>query len=361
MWAKAVAFLQRAGVQALTRSANREAVGLFEQAIAALEHVPQTAEALRQAVDLRFDFRNALFALGDLPEMMSHLSEAEALARKLDDRQRLGRVWVYLSASLVMSGRSAEVPPLGLDAYAIAERHADQELDVGANFYLGLAHHALGDGRAAESCWRAVVAALPGDRFHERGGLAGFPAVMSRCYLTMVLAERGALDDGLAMGDEGVRLAQALDHPYSRIMAWWGLGHLFEIKGMLAEGIDLLTRAAGLCRERRIDVLAPHVSGLLGFLHARSGDVDKGFSLMDKARGAMERMGIATQFHTRLLGHMSEANLAADRLADARELAGRTLGLARKRSERGTELYALQLSGAVAAHCAALDRPVAEA
>jgi DNA-binding SARP family transcriptional activator len=361
VWTKAVAFLQRAGVQAMTRSANREAVGLFEQAMTALEHVPQTSEALRQAVDVRFDLRNALFALGDLPGMMRQLRDAEALARTLDDQQRLGRVWVYLSAGLVMSGRSADVPPLGLDACAIAERHADHELGVGANFYLGLAHHALGEGRAAEACWRAVLAALPRDRFRERCGLAGFPAVMSRCYLTMVLGERGAFDEGMAMGEEGVRLAEALDHPYSRIMAWWGLGHLYETRGQLAEGIDLLTRAAALCRERRIDVLAPHVSGLLGFLHARSGDVDEGFSLMDEARGAMERMGIATQFHTRLLGHLSEASLAADRLADAGELARQTLELARKRSERGTELYALQLSAAVAAHRAALDRPMAEA
>jgi len=361
VWAKAVAFLQRAGVQAMTRSANREAVGLFEQALAALEHVPQTTEALRQAVDVRFDLRNALWTLGDLSQIMRHLRDAEALGRTLDDRQRLGRVWVYLSASLVISGRSAEVPPLGLEACAIAERHADQELGVGANYYLGLAHHALGDGRAAEACWRAVVAALPGDRFRERCGLAGFPAVTSRCYLAMVLAERGAFEDGLAMGDEGVRLAEALDHPFSRILAWWGLGHLSETKGTLAEGIDLLTRAAGLCRERRIDVLAPFVSGLLGFLYARSGDVDKGFSLMDEARRAMERMGIATRDHTRLLGHLSEASLAADRLGDARDLAGQTLVLARERSERGTELYALQLSGAVAAHRAALDRPAAEA
>ena len=361
VWAKAVAFLQRAGVQAMTRSANREAVGLFEQALAALEHVPQTSEALRQAVDLRFDLRNALFALGALPQMMGHLRDAEALARTLDDGQRLGRVWTYLSGSLFMSGRSAEVPPLGLDACAIAQRHADQELGVGANFYLGLAHHALGDGRAAEACLRTIVAALSGDRFRARCGLAGFPAVMSRCYLTMVLAERGAFDDGLAIGHEGVRLAEALDHPYSRIMAWWGLGHLHETKGELAEGIDLLTRAAALCREWRIDVLAPHVSGLLGFLYARSGDVDTGFSLMHEARSAMERMGIATRYHTRLLGHLSEASLAAGRLAQATDLAGQTLVLARERSERGTELYALQLLAAVAAHRAALDRPVAEA
>jgi len=82
---------------------------------------------------------------------------------------------------------------------------------------------------------------------------------------------------------------------------------------------------------------------------------------MHEARSAMERMGIATRYHTRLLGHLSEASPAAGRLALARDLAGQALVLARERSERGTELYALQLSPAVAAHRAALDRPVGEA
>jgi DNA-binding SARP family transcriptional activator len=361
VWEKAVTFLQRAGVQAMTRSANREAVGLFEQALAALEHAPDTSETLRQAVDVRFDLRNALFALGDFPRMTGHLRDAETLSRRLDDPHRLGRTSVYLSASLWVTGRSAEVPVFGLDARAIAERLADLELGVGADFYLGLAYHGVGDGRAAEARLRAVLAALPGERFRERCGLAGFPAVMARCYLTMVLADRGAFGDGLAVGEQGVRLAETLDHPYSRIMAWWGLGHLYEAKGELSHGVDVLTRANALCRERKIDLLAPLVSGFLGFLCALSDDLDKGFSLMHEARRAMETMGLATRYHTRLLGHLSEVSLTVGRLADARDLARQTLLLARERSERATELYALQLSAAVAAHPAAFNHPLAEA
>jgi len=63
-WGKAVTYLRQAGAQAMTRSANLEAVRLFEQGLGALEHVPQTSEVLGQAVDLRFDLRNALFGAG---------------------------------------------------------------------------------------------------------------------------------------------------------------------------------------------------------------------------------------------------------------------------------------------------------
>ena len=42
------------------RSANREAVAYFEQALAALQHLPQSRTTLKHAIDLRLDLRNAL-------------------------------------------------------------------------------------------------------------------------------------------------------------------------------------------------------------------------------------------------------------------------------------------------------------
>ncbi|HSB82575.1 MAG TPA: AAA family ATPase, partial [Candidatus Methylomirabilis sp.] len=55
MWAKAVGYLRQAGAKALRRSANHEAVACFEQALAALQHLPEGREGLEQAIDLRFD------------------------------------------------------------------------------------------------------------------------------------------------------------------------------------------------------------------------------------------------------------------------------------------------------------------
>src|SRR5262244_1647457 len=90
VWDKAVTFLHRAGRQAMSRSANREAVGLFEQAIGSLGHLPRSQTTLEQAVDLRMDLRVALLALGQFDKMRAYVVEAEALARDLADQHRLG-------------------------------------------------------------------------------------------------------------------------------------------------------------------------------------------------------------------------------------------------------------------------------
>ena len=81
VWDKAVTYFRQAGVQAAMRSANREAVAGFEQALVALQHLPDTPETRAQAIDLRFDLRNTLLLLGEHERIFDYMREAEALAR----------------------------------------------------------------------------------------------------------------------------------------------------------------------------------------------------------------------------------------------------------------------------------------
>ena len=55
LWDKAVAYFRQAGAQALARSAYREAMTSFEQALGALQHLPDSHDTRVQAIDLRLD------------------------------------------------------------------------------------------------------------------------------------------------------------------------------------------------------------------------------------------------------------------------------------------------------------------
>jgi len=55
VWEKSVTYLRQAGAKALARSAYREAVTWFEQALAALHPLPDTREKVERAIDLRLD------------------------------------------------------------------------------------------------------------------------------------------------------------------------------------------------------------------------------------------------------------------------------------------------------------------
>ena len=76
VWERAVTYLRQAGVKACARSANREAVSCFEQALTALGHLPETRETREAAVDLRFDLRTALVSLGEFEPAMTRKPES---------------------------------------------------------------------------------------------------------------------------------------------------------------------------------------------------------------------------------------------------------------------------------------------
>src|SRR5262249_105475 len=76
VWDKALAYYWQAGEKAMARSAHREAVGYFEQALTALPHLPETRETCEQAIDLRLALRPALLPSGDSGRILATLREA---------------------------------------------------------------------------------------------------------------------------------------------------------------------------------------------------------------------------------------------------------------------------------------------
>jgi class 3 adenylate cyclase len=75
LWEKAVGYLRRAGAKAMPHAAHREARACFEQALRALENLPQTRDRLELAIDLRFDLQGSLAPIGDLRAMLQRLRE----------------------------------------------------------------------------------------------------------------------------------------------------------------------------------------------------------------------------------------------------------------------------------------------
>ena len=96
MWDEAAASLREAGLKALARSAVPDAAHFFGQALLALEHLPESPVRNERAIDLAFDLRTALLPLGDLQRISERLTTAEALAKAIGDRRRLGMISVYL-------------------------------------------------------------------------------------------------------------------------------------------------------------------------------------------------------------------------------------------------------------------------
>jgi class 3 adenylate cyclase/tetratricopeptide (TPR) repeat protein len=344
--AQAMPYWQRAGQRAMARSGYREAVACFEQALIVLRRLPERRDTLEQAIDLRFDLRNALLPLGDLAPMFEHLREAETLAQVLDDRQRLGQVAVFMTEYFRMVSDLDQAVESGQRALALATTLGDVGLQVKANFYVGAVYYDLGDyGRAVE-CFRWNVEALEGDLIREHFGMTGLPAVLSRAYLSWSLGELGMFAEGAARGEEGVQIAETMDHPFSRIWAYSGIGKLYLDQGDSHRAIPVLKRGLELCQAWDIPTLLPQAMRALGTAYTLSGQALEALPLLEQAASQGRRGGQALWF-----AHLSKGYLFAGRTEDALKCAQQALHLSQEYKQRGYQAYALCLLGDIASWC----------
>jgi class 3 adenylate cyclase/tetratricopeptide (TPR) repeat protein len=237
-WDKAAEYLQRAGTRAAERSAHRAAVDWLEQALAALEHLPETRDTLARGLDVRFDVHVSLFALSEHARMRRHMEAAEQIAVALGDRHRLGRALARLCPSLRVTGETPRSAEVGRRALAIAVEIGDQRLAEDTTFWLGQTHVTLGDYRGAEEFFRRVIVPLPFDLTAEAARALPHFSPNARAWLATALAQLGRFDEGLVLAAEALRIAQAIDDKFRLVIAHSHLGRLHLYRGAFADSVE---------------------------------------------------------------------------------------------------------------------------
>ncbi len=360
VWDKALAYCRQAGEKAMARSAHREAVEYFEQALSTLPHLPERRDTREQSIDLRLALRSALGPLSDAGErVLAYLREAEALAVALDDSRRLGQVLRFLSIVFTSECAYNQAIATGQRALALATAGGDDVPQAQANFRLGQTYQAQGDYRRAIAYFGQTVASLEGERRLERFGDILPPAIAARARLAICHAELGTFAEGRAHGEEGLRDAEAGNHPASRIMASWGSGWLALRQGHLSRALSLLERAVGICQDADIVFGFPAIAAALGEAYILGGRADAAVPLLTQG---MEQ---ATAMATRWLQSpchlpLGEAQMLAGRMEEAHALAEQALAHARAYQERSHQAYALRLLGEIAARHEPLEAAPAE-
>jgi tetratricopeptide (TPR) repeat protein len=346
---QAVPYLRQAGERAMARSAHREAVGYFAQALSALPHLPETRDTHAQAIDLRLALRSALRPLGEFGRMLAALREAEALAAALDDPHRQGQVSLFLSQHFRMMGMHDQATAAAQRALALATASGDGILHALTNQYLGLAYHVQGDYRRAINCLKQTIVSLDGAHRHERFGQIIVPAVNSRAWIAVSHAELGRFTEGRVLGDEGLHIAEAIAHPDSLINAYRGVGLLALRHGDLSRALSTLERAIGLGQEADLAGAFLNIAPGLGATYTLAGRVATAVPLLTQALEQIraQDMGENLVFCSLSLG---EAHLLAGHLEEAHTLAERALAFAHAHQERGHQAYALHLLGDIAMH-----------
>ena len=345
---RAVDYLRQAGAKAAARSAHRDAVAFFEQALEIVEGQGPQGPALATAIDLVFDLRASLAPLGEFTRTLDHLRRAAAHAEALGDRRRLGWVSAYLTQSHYTLGEQAAAIRAAEQALEAGQALPDASLQIVAAFGLGQAHHVLGDYRAAQRHLGRVVAAVDGELSRERWGMAGLVSVASRIWLAASLADTGDFGDALMRAREAVALAEAPEHPWSLAGACMTVGFVHVSQGHLDEAAPVLDRGIAFSREMDLTAWLPMLLCARGIAHARSGRVVDGLLMLEEGVRRASALRILSRHALRLVW-LTEGYLRAGRVDEASDAADQARRLAAEHAEQGYAAMAVRMLGEIAA------------
>jgi class 3 adenylate cyclase/tetratricopeptide (TPR) repeat protein len=344
VWEKAFQYCRQAGVRATARSAHQEAVAWLEQALDAFRYLPERRELLEQAIDLRFELESARLQLWGHGAGFDTLHEAERLAEALGDRQRLGRVYGYQARHFRILRRYDRALAAGQHALTLATDLDNVGLRVTAYAALGEAYYSQGNyGRAIELL-REAVASFEGERLQGRFGPDRLLLTVScRAWLVRCLVEVGAFAEGMAIAHEVVRMAEAVEHPLSQLIAYDGAGILSLRQGDLPHAIRILERGLALRQARGIRGYRgfPGDSCALACAYALSGRISEAQRRLEQIResGEVRQEGLPAS--------LIEAFWLTGRPHVALMFAHHAVQSFRTHREQGHEGWALRLLGEI--------------
>jgi tetratricopeptide (TPR) repeat protein len=214
---------------------------------------------------------------------------------------------------------------------------------VMARFFLGLSFLCGGDLVNGSELFQHVVTTLAGARATERFGEPGPPAQFARAFLGWSLAELGRFDEAIAVGEESLRIARAIDQPFTLMHGCFGAGIPYLTRGDVARAIPPLERGVDLCRSTENHLWLSEIAADLGLAYARAGRIDDARPVLEFALEEAATTGLRFTY-ARQHAHVGEAYLLAGRREDAARLAATALEAARAQKQRGQEAAALWLS-----------------
>ena len=366
VWEPAALHLGHAGFAARERAANREAVACFDAALHCLRSLPEDRARSERVIDTILHQETALMGLGEFRRSLDGLREAEALARGLGDRGRLGRVFGRFAYNLGSLGDLDRATENAEQARAIAIELADIRSHHSSNVVLARALYARGDYRRAMEAVRENDALAPGalpsppgpaDHVADRLAVRQLPLgqdrihnlSFSRIWGVLALAEVGEFDEAIRRGDEALRVSAAELGRHGDVWAHLGVGRLYLVKSDLARAIEVLEKGLPMCEVGGdLAVYFSRTAASLGGAYALAGRLEEAVSILERADRHAGSIGFAYG-HALVIATLAEAKLLTGDVDDAARAADRALTLSRHHGQRGWEAWTLRLAGEITA------------
>jgi predicted ATPase len=219
---QAIDYWQRAGRQALQRSANQETVQHVTRGLELLAMLPETLARAQQELDLQMTLGPALIATKSpaASEVEQTYARARALCAQVGEAPQLFPVLRGLGQFYLMRGTLSTARELGEQLYRLAQREAAPTPRLEAHEALGSTLFFLGEYAAARTHLEQAIGLA--DPMAQRALVLRYdvaPGVRCLALAANTLWCLGFPTQAMRRSQEGLAQAQALAHPYSLAVA----------------------------------------------------------------------------------------------------------------------------------------------
>jgi predicted ATPase/pimeloyl-ACP methyl ester carboxylesterase/DNA-binding SARP family transcriptional activator len=271
-WSAAVTYLVQAADKAVDLSAYNKAARWLEQAVHAVDSLPESPERDRRAVDVRTRMRPVYDAIGSFAKAATRLQEAKDLARKLGDLERHWQVLIHQSYLYSSHGRIDE-------ALAAADELRDLARANGADRYASEADLAAAqallmraDATSALRHLEPHFERFTGDWRHDRFGLLGTRAVWYLGHYAFAQALLGDFKAADGAAAQAAQIAEEVGRPFDILAARY-CGALVEIvRGPTAAFVASFKAVVGDRHTEAAASFRPWLSAVLGHAEYAIGD-----------------------------------------------------------------------------------------
>jgi len=344
IWDKALEYLQRSGLKAYSLYANADAARFFERALKVLEKLPETPDNLRQAVDIRFELRNALLPSFETDRILRSLDELDPILARLGDKQRSAQYAAFRCNHHYLIGQQRRAIEFGDTGVRLA-RECDDRVVLGQSlFRLGQSYHALGEYPQAILLLEQGLEFNANELRYDRHNLSMIPSVLNRTWLAIALVECGDFSAGMRHATRALEIAEGAEHQLSELLGWLSIGYVLSRKGEIERAVGALERGLDLCDRWSFRVWRIRLVSVLAVAYARSGRAEKGLQLAGQALSDSEKMRLIVD-KPRLLVRLGQVSLVARQIEAALTLGKQAAAIAAAHEAKGDEAWARFLIG----------------
>jgi predicted ATPase/class 3 adenylate cyclase len=312
---KTVEYLDRAGQQAMTRGALKEAELNFRQAIAALSTTSETPERIRREFNLQY----ALWQVLAFTSRMTAGENLRASRRLRELGEKTGN-----PEQLIVALRAAWGPALEQGDITAAQQIAEQLLEVaqrsGSRYGLTLAHHLQGicfqfRGELTQAMQHFEAAIASYNETDFTGYIMVDPHVGALLRIGVALWHLGNADQGRAKIREAISLSEGLKRPTNMAFALQAASAFYVYLREPAHLHEVAERLFTLASELQMPQYVASSSFYRGWAMAEQGRPHEGVALIRTVLDSAAALGLPANAET--LRVSSEAQARAGQLEEA--------------------------------------------